>query len=198
MLRINDYVKDIEQIVDTFDKKPILVGHSMGGFIVQKYLEKNSVPGAVLMVSVPPFGIWNATFSVLKNFPGAFIKANLTLNLKHVVNSNYKYKHILCTDEFSDKDIEEYLKLIDTESYIAYVDMLGLNLVNVKKVMKNKTPLLILGGGKDAVLSRKSVLKTAKKYNTEAIFFEDMPHMMLLSPNYSKVADKIIDWIENL
>lgn len=197
LLRINDYVKDVAQIVATFDKKPILVGHSMGGFVVQKYLENHSVQGAVLISSVPPFGIWDGTLSVLKNFTGAFLKANVTLNLKHIINSNYKYKHILCSEEFSDKNIEEYQKLVDTESYLAYVDMLGLNLVNVKKVKKNKTPFLIIGGGKDAALSRKSVLKTAIKYNTEAVIFENMPHMMMLSLDYSKVADKIINWIEN-
>ena len=198
LLRINDYVKDVEQIVDALDKKPILIGHSMGGFIVQKYLENNSARGAVLMAFVPPFGIWGGTLSVLKNFTGAFLKANVTLNLKHIVNSNYKYKHILCSEEFSDKNIEEYQKLVDSESYFAYVDMLGLNLVNVKKVKKNKTPFLIMGGGKDAAISRKSVLKTAKIYNTEAVIFEDMPHMMMLSPDYSKVADRMINWIENL
>jgi len=198
LLRISDYVKDIEQIVHTFDKKPILVGHSMGGFIVQKYLEQDSVPGAVLMASVPPFGIWDGTIYVLKNFTGAFLKANVTLNLKHIVNSTYKYKHILCSEDFSDKKIEEYQKLIDTESFFAYVDMLGLNLVHVKKVKENGTPLLIMGGGKDAAISKNSVFKTAKKYNTEAVIFEDLPHLMMLSPEYRKVADRIINWMESL
>ena len=198
LLRINDYVKDVEQIVDTFDKNPILIGHSMGGFIAQKYLENNSAAGVVLMASVPPFGIWGGTLSVLKKFTGAFLKANVTFNLKHIVNSNYKYKHILCSEKFSDKDIVEYQKLIDTESYLAYMDMLGLNLVNVKKVKKNKTPFLIIGGGKDAVLSKKALLKTAKKYNTEAIIFEGISHMMMLSPGYSKVADTIINWMDKI
>jgi len=198
LLRINDYVKDVKQIVDTFDKKPILVGHSMGGFIVQKYLENNNAQGAVLMASVPPSGVWNGTLSVFKKFTGAFLKAIFSFNLKHVVNSNYRYKHFLCSEEFSDKNIEEYQKLVDTESYFAYLDMLGLNLVNVKKVKKNKIPILIIGGGKDAGISKKTVLKTAKKYNTKAVIFKGMSHMMMLSPNYRKVADRIINWIENL
>jgi pimeloyl-ACP methyl ester carboxylesterase len=33
---------------------PVLIGHSMGGFIVQKYLETGTAPAAVLVSSAPP------------------------------------------------------------------------------------------------------------------------------------------------
>ncbi len=195
LLRISDYVKDIKQVIDGINEKLIIVGHSMGGFVLQKYLEKNDATGAVLMASVPPFGIWNGTLFVLKNFTGAFLKANVTFNLKHIVNSRSKYKRILCSDNYADEKIEKYLEKTDTESYLAYIDMLGLNLVNVKKI---KTPLLILGGGKDSAISKKSVIKTAEKYKTEAVIFEKIPHMMMLSPDFNQVADRIIKWAEIL
>ena len=38
-MRITDYVKDVEQVVSTLPEKPILIGHSMGGLVVQKYLD---------------------------------------------------------------------------------------------------------------------------------------------------------------
>ena len=53
-LSIADYVRDLEQAVDAVGDDPVLVGHSMGGFVVQKYLERLEAPGAVLMASVPP------------------------------------------------------------------------------------------------------------------------------------------------
>ena len=43
---IAHYVDDIDFVVKTLDRPPILVGHSMGGFVIQKYLEKHSVAGA--------------------------------------------------------------------------------------------------------------------------------------------------------
>src|SRR5512145_2483916 len=33
------YVADVAQAVEQMERPPILVGHSMGGFVVQKYLE---------------------------------------------------------------------------------------------------------------------------------------------------------------
>ncbi|KAB2907936.1 MAG: alpha/beta hydrolase, partial [Dechloromonas sp.] len=36
---VADYVDDLKTVVDWLGEEPILIGHSMGGFIVQKYLE---------------------------------------------------------------------------------------------------------------------------------------------------------------
>jgi pimeloyl-ACP methyl ester carboxylesterase len=35
-----DYVDDVRWVADTLPTTPVLIGHSMGGFIVQKYLER--------------------------------------------------------------------------------------------------------------------------------------------------------------
>ena len=192
LLRIKDYVANVQEVVTTLEGNPILVGHSMGGFIVQKYLEHNHLKGAVLLSPVPPFGIWCSTVAVLKNFPLAFLKANLTLHLKYVVNSKKKYSKLLFDGNLPNEKVDEYLKRIDTESFLAYIDMLGLNLVKPNRI---KTPLLILGGGKDPVVPPKAILKTAKKYNTQAVIYEQMAHMMMLEPGSEMVADKIIDWV---
>ena len=195
LLRINDYVNDIEQTVNSFDSKPVLVGHSMGGYIVQKYLEKNTVPGAVLMASVPPFGIWRPTLDVLKKFPLDFIVANITLNLKHVVNSTKRYNHILGSENVTIAEVKSYLEKINTESYLAYLDMLGVNLVKPYRI---NTPLLILGGEKDRAIPLKALNLTAKKFGVNPIIFNRMGHNMMLEPGYKKVADKIDQWVKNL
>ena len=46
-----DYVADLSQAVNTVGGTPVLIGHSLGGMVVQKYLESNRVPGVVLMVA---------------------------------------------------------------------------------------------------------------------------------------------------
>src|SRR3954462_12398739 len=53
---ISDFVDDISSVIETLPSAPVLVGHSMGGFVVQKYLETHDAPAAVLMASVPPRG----------------------------------------------------------------------------------------------------------------------------------------------
>ena len=55
-LGIMDYVATVESTTAKLaPAKPILIGHSMGGLIVQKYLEKNEAPAAVL---IGPCQLW--------------------------------------------------------------------------------------------------------------------------------------------
>ena len=54
--RIRHYVEDVAAVVAGFSSAPILVGHSMGGFVVQKFLETQSSPAAFLLASIPPAG----------------------------------------------------------------------------------------------------------------------------------------------
>ena len=41
---IADYVADVADVADKLPAPPVLIGHSMGGMVVQKYLEKHTVP----------------------------------------------------------------------------------------------------------------------------------------------------------
>jgi len=195
LLRISDYVSDVKEVVDSLEESPVLIGHSMGGFVVQKYLEKYQAPAAVLLAAVPPFGVLGGTLAVLRSFPGAFLKANLTLNLKCIIDTPKKFKALMFSDNVPEEDVVTYLKLADSESYLAYMDMLGLNLVKTDKI---KTPLLILGAGKDKAVSAESVQRTANIYNTKAVIFDGMGHDMMLEPDYKKVVDKVVGWLQSL
>jgi len=78
---LDEYVSDVAQVVSRMGLPPVLVGHSMGGMIVQKYLESSNVPAAVLMASAPPHGLAHATLRVALRHPLAFIHTNLTMSM---------------------------------------------------------------------------------------------------------------------
>jgi pimeloyl-ACP methyl ester carboxylesterase len=48
-----DYVQDVELITRELAAEPVIVGHSMGGFVVQHWLARNPARKAVLMGAVP-------------------------------------------------------------------------------------------------------------------------------------------------
>src|SRR5215475_7909254 len=64
--RIADYVEDVANAVQQLPSPPILIGHSMGGFIIQKYLEEHDAPGAVLLSSPPPVGLLGTIFRIAR------------------------------------------------------------------------------------------------------------------------------------
>ena len=75
---ISDFVSDVSSIAHTLTPHPILVGHSMGGFIVQKYLERNDAPAAVLLASTPPRGHLRALLRSIRRHPWRSSKFALT------------------------------------------------------------------------------------------------------------------------
>ena len=54
----------------------MIVGHSMGGYVVQKYLENNDAPAGVLMASAPPQGSMRASIRMMRRHPWAVFKTN--------------------------------------------------------------------------------------------------------------------------
>ena len=66
---IADYVDDVRAIVDVLGVESVLIGHSMGCFLVQKYLEKHHAPAAVLMAPTTPPGVRRITVRMVRRHP---------------------------------------------------------------------------------------------------------------------------------
>ena len=46
---IADFVDDIDTVAKSLPEPPVVIGHSLGGFVVQKYLESHEAPAAVVL-----------------------------------------------------------------------------------------------------------------------------------------------------
>ena len=193
-VRMKDYVEDLRQAVESVEGNPILIGHSMGGFIVQKYLEKYDAPSVVLLASVPPQGIIAPTLKVLKTFPFTFLKANLTVNLTHIIANKENAKHLLFSDDISDAELTEYHSKMGNEAYLGYIEMLGLSLPKVNKM--HIPPMLVVGAENDAVVSKINVEKTAKRYHADMKMIPNVAHDVMLDVHWKDVADAVADWLE--
>jgi pimeloyl-ACP methyl ester carboxylesterase len=186
-----NYVADVAQVVGQMDEPPVLIGHSMGGMIVQKYLESHPAPAAVLLAAAPPGGVIPATVRVALRHPLAFLKVNLTLSMWPVVGAPALTREAFFSADMPEAKVATYFSRLQDESYRAYLDMLGLNLPRPEKV---ETPVLVLGAANDTIISRKDVVATARAYGTQAEFF-DVAHDMMLEANWQTVAERILEWL---
>ena len=83
--RIADFVDDVASAVRELPSPPVLIGHSMGGFVIQKYLEDHEAAGAVLLSSPPPVGLLGTALRIARRRPFVFARVNLTLSLQPVI-----------------------------------------------------------------------------------------------------------------
>jgi pimeloyl-ACP methyl ester carboxylesterase len=190
--RLSDFVTDVAQVVAEQPTPPILIGHSYGGAVVQKYLENHEAPAAVLVASVPPQGLLKTALRLAVRHPWPFLKANLTLSLYPLVSTPDIARDLLFSPTMSEAQVREYQSRMSDESFMGFLDMLALNLPDPKRV---KTPLLVLGAASDRSFSRGQVDATARAYHTQATFFPDMNHAMMLEAGWQQVADRIIAWL---
>jgi pimeloyl-ACP methyl ester carboxylesterase len=174
---LDKYVSDVTQVVGQMERPPVLVGHSMGGMIVQKYLESHDAPAAVLLASVPPRGVVQATLRFALRHPLVFMKANLMMSISQIVSTPKLAQEALFSADMPEDKVMSYFSRLQDESYRAYLDMMGLSLPRPEQV---KTPILVLGAADDHLISPSEVEVTAHAYHTQAEVFPDMAHDMML------------------
>lgn len=192
--RIADFVDDVGTAVRQLMTQPVLIGHSMGGFVVLKYLERNSVPAAVLLSSPPPKGLWRTTVKIARRHPFAFSKINLTLSLRPVIATPALAREAFFSSDFPDEPLASYWKLMQDESYRAFLDMVALDLPKPKKL---QTPLLVLGAARDNMLSRSEIEATACAYHAQCDVIPDVAHNSMLEVSWKNVAERMLVWLND-
>lgn len=192
-MRIADYVEDMAQVVGQLPEEPVLVGHSMGGLVVQKYLEEHTAPAAVLLAPVPVKGVLGTTLRIFFHHPLAFLKANLTWSLYPIIGKPKLAREAFFSVDIPPDTLNGYFSLIQNESYLAFLDMMLFKLPNPEKV---STELLILGAENDAIFNPNEMEATAAAYDKKPEFFKGMAHDMMLEDGWQAVADRIIEWLD--
>ena len=190
-LGIADYVADLAEVVSALPVPPVLIGHSMGGFVVQKYLEQHQAPAAVLMCAVPPQGLMSASFGLMFRKPGLLRELNTLMGGGRV--SVETLRQALFAQPLPAEDLQRYLRLSQPESHRAIWDMAMPSLPSPAKV--KDTPLLVLGAELDHLIPPSLVEMTARSYSTEAEIFPGMGHGLMLERDWQIVAGRILSWL---
>ncbi|MCB8943149.1 MAG: alpha/beta fold hydrolase [Ardenticatenaceae bacterium] len=188
----HDYVADVAHIAQTLAAPPVVIGHSMGGYVVQKYLEAHPAPAAVLLASIPVSGILGFGLRLLRRHPWPFIKANLILNPWHMIGTPSLAQDAFFSPHLPAAEVSRHFARLQSESFRLEMDAMLLNLPKPQRV---QTPLLVLAAANDTVFTVKEEEATAKAYGTTAVIFPNMAHDMMLEPGWQSVADHILNWL---
>lgn len=189
---LDDYVADIGAVASTLPTPPVLIGHSMGGFFVQKYLETHDAPAAVLMSSMPPRGNLGSGLRWLRQHPWHFIKMLATGKALPYISTPQLARERFFSAQTPQAQVLAYAARLQEESTRVGADCLVLRLPRPKRV---RAPLLVLGADDDGAHTRDEIRATARAYRTEAEFFPAMGHNMMLEPGWAAVAERIHAWL---
>lgn len=189
--RLRDYVQDVRAAAAGFAEPPLLVGHSMGGLVVQKYLETADSPGAVLMASVPLRGTLRAVGRLTVRHPLVMAKASLRWSLRPLVATEALVRELFFTPGTPRELVERCRAHLQDESYFAFLDTVWLR----PRPNRVRTPVLVLGAELDPIFSVTEIRDTARGYGTHAEIFPGIGHDMMLDRGWESVADRVDTWL---
>lgn len=204
---MEQYVADLEAFFKcmNFSAPPIIIGHSAGGFIVQKWALQNAekFSGLVLLASSPPSG--NSKL-VRRVFFKRGIRTTWQVTRALITNALTSDLELCREVFFSSVDVPEFDPAVEGDDIIrsymplfgqisARIDTRSWKPLQQPDVLPNR-PMLAIGGSEDLIVDEEAVRETASFWNGDSIIIDRAPHDIMLYSRWRHVANLINDWIE--
>jgi len=192
-----DYVEDVENAAAKLDAPPVLIGHSMGGLVVQHYLSKpeNKAAGAVLLASVPPSGLASSAIHLSTFASDVLWQLGLLQSLGHQAVSADVIHRAFFSDKTPGEDVAHLLPRLQGESHRISSELLC-PAQPLPRQGGNAIPMLVLGGDADVFLPSSAFRETANFWKAELDVLKGAPHGLMLDHTWwQPVADRILAWL---
>jgi pimeloyl-ACP methyl ester carboxylesterase len=193
-----DVANNVVKFIDTLPEKPIAIGHSLAGLVVQKLISMDKAEAGICIDGAAPPGIITTEWSFWKsNFPVInYLKGN------SVFEPNKKWFHYtFCntmSQEESDKVFEEFV--VPESRNIPRGTLKSFAKIDMKKP---HSPLLFIAGEMDHIVPASLNRKNYEAYKDASSIkefkeFKGRGHYICGAPDWQEIADYIVDWINKV
>jgi pimeloyl-ACP methyl ester carboxylesterase len=192
---IGEYVSDIARVVEHLSgPAPILVGHSMGALVVQRYLEQYPASAAILLAPVPPHGLMASSWRMALGDPLLFARFGLMQSLGAAQVDTDMARRAVFSERVANADIAYYSQLIQRESQRALWEM---NVFASGRPWRvpNRPPMRVISAAEDALFANAETQAVARLWQADSITMPHMGHAMMLEPDWQDVGDDITRWL---
>ena len=185
-------------IIKKMPEKPILIGHSLGGLLVQLLLQQDLGAAGIAIHSVPPQGVVSFKLSFIRSVwkPLGFFTSVKKSHLMSFKEWQYAFTNGMALEEQQ----TAYNQLVVPESKKVLRE--GLTKIARIDFKKQHAPLLFISGSEDHIMPASLNYSNYKKYRkdnsiTDYKEFKGRNHYVLGLPTWQEEADYILDWTQN-
>jgi pimeloyl-ACP methyl ester carboxylesterase len=195
---IDDYVDAVAKIAAQFER-PVVVGHSMGGFIAQKLASRGILRAAVLVNSATPAPVFPLRAKMLPFTTRPFLTWGLWRKSFRILRREADYLVFNKMPETGRAEL--FGQLIAESGRVAYQLGFGpLNLAGSNRVDRDaiNCPMLFLAGAQDNIIPVGASRSMAAWYGKRLDYreYSEHGHWMLDEPGWKdRVADSLA-WLE--
>jgi non-heme chloroperoxidase len=189
---LDDYVEDVGLVVDGLARPPVLIGHSMGALVVQKYLEHAAARAVVLACPVPPFGLLPSVFSLAMSRPDLWSELNALAAGQGA--SRRALAEALFAGPLAAERMERIYARMQPESRRALADMAWWGLPAFWRLNPSET--LVLATSRDVLIAPALTESTARLLGAEYRVLDGIGHALMLDARWERAAEALAGWIE--
>jgi non-heme chloroperoxidase len=202
---IDDVVNHYAETIRGLGTKPIVIGHSFGGLVVQRLLGEDLAAAAVAIDPAPPKGVMYLPPSALRV---ASIALRNPANRKRAVSltaKQFRYGFGNAVSEAESLELYERWAIPSPGKPLfeaAVANLVPHSPAKINTANATRGPLLITAGGKDHTVPAAISRQTLKLYRkspavTELKEFPDRGHSLALDSGWREVADAALAWLKN-
>jgi pimeloyl-ACP methyl ester carboxylesterase len=180
-----DYVDKVKSIITEED---IVIGHSMGGLIVQKLAEETRIKGGVAICSATPKGV-----SYHKGIILSSVKYAPKVIMGRPFKQDYRYVRKYVLAGLEEEKAKNFYKDMEKQSAIVTYE-LGMKRIAVDE-KKVRCPLLFITTKQDGICTPELVKRLAEKYNVDYKIYDGCHHFFYNS-SWKDIAEEIHSFIK--
>jgi pimeloyl-ACP methyl ester carboxylesterase len=186
-----DYVDDVHAAVAKLGSPPVVIGHSLGCWVVLNYLVMHGAPAGILMAPGTPQGLRRWAFRSIRRHPWTFLRATTVGSPEDIFNTPVLAREFCFTASTPEAIVESCAARLESESTGVTRDLMK-RLPDAGLV---KAPMLVLGAQDDGMRIDGDASAVARIYQADVELFPDMGHVMMLEPGWQAVAERIDGWL---
>jgi non-heme chloroperoxidase len=201
---VTEIADHIAKQLEALGKKPILIGHSFGGLLVQNLLGRDLAAAAIAIDPAPPKGVPELPFSALKS---AFPVLGNPFNFKRAVSLTEHQFRFGFTNALPEQEAKELYAKYAMPAPGRPLFQAATALFNPKSATKvnltnaSRGPLLLVSGEKDHTVPPVLVKSNLRAYGkspavTELKEFAGRGHSLTIDSGWRELAEYSFGWLK--
>ncbi|MBP8266449.1 MAG: alpha/beta hydrolase [Zoogloea sp.] len=191
-----DYTDDLTQAVAELPALPVLIGHSMGTLVAQRYLIDGKAAGVALLSPVPPTGTGGTASRLALTNPAFFEELPNAISGTPTTRTLQVMAQVYFSPDMPFEDTLQFMPMIGSESETAVSEMVILPFMRTGR--RPDIPALVMGGSEDQVFPASLLFFTALAWRAKSVTVERAGHMLMLDPQWRDAAGALADWLATI
>lgn len=204
---LQGHADDLASVIQALSHPPILVGHSFGGLLVEKYVSQLGTPGAArppvagvaLLCAVPPSGNKDIVVRITKQSLVTSFKITWAFVTKSFARSASACRDTFFSADLPDAVLLRYQQALADCSPVRLLDLGALNKELPLPPLPPAAaglPAFVAGGAADVVVDPPAVEETAAYFGVGSVMWSDTAHDCMLDTRWEAAAASLLLWLE--